>query len=307
MRRHAGSGLAALAIALWVSSSPGAASAEAPQPIPALRARVTDLTGTLSSSDQAALERKLEAFERRKGAQIAVLIVATTQPETIEQYALRVAEAWQLGRAASDDGALLLVAKDDRAVRIEVGYGLEGVLPDARANRIIDEAIVPRFRAGDFAAGVNDGVDRMLALIDGEELPPPKPGWAVDSKRVRGIETLLPFGLFAIPIAGGVLRAIFGSLLGTLLVGGAMFAIGWLLTRSILIALVLAMFGSVLAAVVGRGSRRRFRRGGHGGLGGLPGGWGGLGGGGFRGGGFGGGGFSGGGGGFGGGGASGRW
>jgi len=290
----------AAACALFACASafaPGA-SAQALQPIPPLSARVTDLTDTLSPAERAALERKLEAFERRKGAQVAVLIVATTEPEAIEQYAIRVADEWKLGRAASDDGAILLVAKNDRAIRIEVGYGLEGALSDARSNRIIDEAIVPRFRAGDFAGGVNDGVDRMLAVIDGEELPAPERGWANEPRGIRAIEPLFPFALFAIPIVGGILRMIFGKLLGPLFTGGVLFAIGWLLTRSVLLAIPLALIGVLFSALGGR-RMRRMRGGGFGGAGR---GWGG----GSSSGGFGGG-FSGGGGGFGGGGASGRW
>jgi uncharacterized protein len=287
-----------LALAVCAALLAGAgALAQDLQPIPPLRARVTDLTGTLNASEQAALEQKLAAFEARKGSQIAVLIVATTQPEAIEQYSIRVAEAWKLGRERSDDGAILLVAKDDRALRIEVGYGLEGALTDALSNRIIDEAIVPRFRAGDFAGGVNAGVDRMLAVIDGEPLPEPEaPRFAT---RLPGaIERYLPMALFAVPLAGSVLRAIFGGILGPLVAGAVMFGIGWIATGSLGVALFLALAGALFAALAGRRSRR-FRRGRHGGFGGIPGG--------FGGGGFGGGGFSGGGGGFGGGGASGRW
>ena len=230
-----------------------------------------------------------------------MLIVPTTQPETIEQYSLRVVEAWQLGRAASDDGALLLVAKDDRALRIEVGYGLEGALPDARSNRIIDDTIVPYLRAGEFARGIDAGVDRVLAVIDGEELPPPDPSWA--ARDFSGLERTLPFAIFAVPIAGSLLRRIFGRVLGPLLAGGVVFAIVWLATRVLLIALGFALVAALFSALAGSRPRGRYRRGRHGGWGGLGGG---FGGGGF-GGGFGGGGFSGGGGGFGGGGASGRW
>jgi uncharacterized protein len=232
---------------------------------------------------------------------VAVLIVATTQPEAIEQYAIRVAEAWKLGRAASDDGALLLVAKDDRELRIEVGYGLEGVLTDALSNRIIDEAIVPRFRAGEFAAGIDAGVDRMLAVIDGEELPPPDAKWA--QRDFGGVGRALPFMLFAIPVAGGVLRRIFGRVLGPLLASGLVFALVWIATRVLFIALGFALFTALFAALSGRRPAGRFSRGHHAGWGGLGGGFGHGGFGGFGGGG----GFSGGGGGFGGGGASGRW
>src|SRR5688572_31953205 len=141
--------------------------------VPPLTARVTDLTGTLTREQRVGLERSLEAFEARKGSQIAVLLVPTTAPEAIEQYALRVAEQWKIGRKKVDDGAILVVAKDDRALRIEVGYGLEGALNDATANRIIRELIVPRFREGDFYGGINAGLDRMMRVIDGEPLPAP--------------------------------------------------------------------------------------------------------------------------------------
>ncbi len=134
----------------------------AEQPVPPLAARVTDETGTLTAAERATLEQSLKDFETRKGSQIAVLIVPTTQPETIEQYSIRVVEQWKLGRANVDDGALLIIAKNDRALRIEVGYGLEGVLTDATSRRIIDELIVPSFRRGDFYGGVSAGVGRML-------------------------------------------------------------------------------------------------------------------------------------------------
>ncbi|MBM4384312.1 MAG: YgcG family protein [Deltaproteobacteria bacterium] len=287
-----------LALALSLGAIAAAATAESLQPIPELRARVTDLTSTLSSTEQSALEQKLATFEARKGAQVAVLIVATTQPEEIEQYSIRVVDAWALGRAASDDGALLLVAKDDRALRIEVGRGLEGALTDATSNRIIDEAIVPRLRAGDFAGGIDAGVDRMLAVIDGEPLPPPPDTW--DESPLSSLEGALPFALFAIPIAGGVLRKIFGRVLGPLLAGGVVFALVWFITGVFFIVLAFALFTAMFAALAGTRPRGHYRRGNHAG-------WGGFGGGGFGGGGFGGGGFSGGGGSFGGGGASGRW
>ena len=151
-----------------------ATSAFADVAIPPLKSRVTDLTATLSSQQQATLEQTLAAFETRKGSQIAVLIVPTTQPETVEQYAVRVEENWKLGRKGVDDGVLLLIAKDDRKLRIEVGYGLEGVLNDATAKRIIAEDITPRFKQGDFYGGISAGVERMIKVIDGEPLPPPK-------------------------------------------------------------------------------------------------------------------------------------
>src|ERR1700761_8464589 len=141
--------------------------------VPPLTGRVVDKTATLSSSDIASLDKTLRDFEARKGSQIAVLIVPTTQPESIEQYSIRVAEAWKIGRKKVDDGAILLVAKNDRHLRIEVGYGLEGALTDVTSRRIIDEVITPKFRDGDFAGGISAGVDRMMSVIDGEPLPVP--------------------------------------------------------------------------------------------------------------------------------------
>ena len=142
--------------------------------VPPLAGRVVDQTGTLSGGDIASLTQTLKDLETRKGSQIAVLIVPTTAPETIEQYSLRVAEAWKIGRKKIDDGALLVVAKNDRRLRIEVGYGLEGALNDVTARRIIDEDITPKFKSGDFAGGISAGVDRMIRVIDGEKLPAPE-------------------------------------------------------------------------------------------------------------------------------------
>ena len=147
-------------------------------PVPPLHARLTDLTGTLTAAQQTGLEQSLRAFETRKGTQIAVLIVPTTKPEEVEQYALRVVEQWKLGRKKVDDGALLLIAKDDRTLRIEVGYGIEGALNDATAKRIVNEVIAPRLKEGDYFGGVGAGVDQMIRVVDGEPLPTPKPGAA---------------------------------------------------------------------------------------------------------------------------------
>jgi len=145
--------------------------------LPPLEARVTDLTVTLTASQQSALEEKLAAFERRKGSQVAVLILPTTQPEDIAQFGIRLGDAWKIGRAASDDGAILIVAKDDRAMRIEVGRGLEGALTDITASRILNDTITPLFKQGDFNGGVNAGLDQMIRVIDGEPLPPPDQSW----------------------------------------------------------------------------------------------------------------------------------
>jgi uncharacterized protein len=271
--------------------------------VPPISTRVTDLTGTLNASQRSALEQKLAAFEQRKGAQIAVLILPTTKPEAIEQYSIRVVEAWKLGRKDVDDGALLLVAKDDHELRIEVGYGLEGVLTDATSNRIIEEIIVPRFRAGDFAGGIDAGVDQIMRVIDGEPLPPP-PKWQAPRHSSRDVGNALPL-LFMLALAGGaLLTRIFGRLAGAAITGGTAGLVVWFIFSSLAVG-VLAGFAAFVIAML-RGSMPGFWTSGWGG--GYRGGYrgGGFGGGG-RGGIGGGGGFGGGGGGFGGGGASGRW
>jgi uncharacterized protein len=285
-----------LAAALAVAAALLAAVATAAVPVPALTARVTDVSGVLSPSDESALERRLRDFEAAKGSQIAVLIVPTTQPETIEQYAIRVADAWKLGRKGVDDGAVLVVATDDRALRIEVGYGLEGVMPDAVAKRIIDEVIVPRFKAGDLAGGIAAGVERMIGVVEGEPLPPPQPKPPVGG--LREIGPLAITGLFiGLPILAGILRTMFGRLGGAGIAAGIAGVLGWVVVGSLLVGLIIAVF-AFLIGIGGGGMPGQVVRGGGWGGGG------GFGGGGFRGGG---GGFGGGGGGFGGGGASGRW
>jgi uncharacterized protein len=280
------------------------ASPQGLQPVPKLEARVTDLTGTLTAGQQAQLEDKLAAFESRKGAQVAVLIVPTTEPEDIEQYGIRVAEQWKLGRGKVDDGALLLVAKNDRRLRIEVGYGLEGALTDATSKRIIAEIITPLFRQGDFYGGINAGADQIMRVIDGEPLPAPDQRWQGESPDIMA---LLPFLIFAVLIASSVLRAIFGRGAGALVTGGVTGGVVWLLSKIVGVALIAGVIAGLFSLFGGLSGRRWSSGSGPGGWGGGLGG--GLGGGGFggRGGGFGGGGFGGGGGGFGGGGASGSW
>jgi len=264
--------------------------------VPPLTARVTDLTGTLSPSQRDALEQELRAFETRKGSQIAVLIVPTTQPEAIEQYSLRVAETWKLGRKGIDDGALLLVAKDDRALRIEVGYGLEGVIPDAVANRVIDEIIVPFFKQGDFYGGIQAGVSRLTRLVDGEPLPPPQ----ARDRSWSGIADLLPVAFIAVMIGGGFLGSLLGRLVGAAVSGGIVGVVFWITIGSLLGALAAGVVVFLFTLAIGGSGGR----GGRGDFGGWSGGYSSGSGGGWS---SGGGGFSGGGGGFGGGGASGRW
>src|SRR5437868_1677581 len=188
--------------------------------VPPLTGRVVDKTATLSSSDVASLDRILKDFEARKGSQIAVLIVPTTQPETIEQYLIRVAEAWKIGRRKIDDGAILVVAKDDRKLRIEVGYGLEGALTDVTAKRIIDEVITPKFRGGDFAGGISDGVNRILRVVDGEPLPAPVRRQQSSPGLLGDIDPFNPFLIVAVIVLGGLMRGLFGRLFGSLATGG---------------------------------------------------------------------------------------
>lgn len=265
----------------------GAAQAEVA--LPPLKHRVTDLTATLDVQQTQALESRLAEFEKNKGAQLVVLIVPTTQPESIEQFGIRVVEAWKLGRKGVDDGALLLVAKNDHTLRIEVGYGLEGVLNDATANRIIDEVIVPRFKRGEFYSGIESGTAAMMQVIDGEPLPPTTRRAAASGK--NNIESLMFMAFVLVVAVGGMLRALLGRFPAALLMGGALGLLAWLTVAPLIIA-VLAGAAAFIFVLLGGGR-----------------GFGGYGGGGFGGGGYGGGGggFSGGGGGFGGGGASGRW
>ena len=282
-----------LAACLLAMAAPLAA--QTLQPVPKLEARVTDLTGTLTAGEQADLDQQLAAFEARKGAQIAVLVVTTTQPDAIEQYSMRVVETWKLGRAKTSDGVLLLVAKDDRAVRIEVGYGLEGALPDATANRIEDETMIPLFRQGQYFAGISAGVAQIMKVVDGEPLPPPDVNWKGAG---NGLGRMLPALFVGFMVASSILRAIFGRIGGAAATGGLLGIIAWVFSQILVAAFGVAILAFLLSLVFGmRGPGWS-----SGGRGGFGGGFGGLGGGGFGGGGFGGGG-----GGFGGGGASGRW
>jgi len=285
-----------LLAALWSS-----ALLAAEVPVPELSARVTDRTATLDQAAVASLEERLAEFEARTGSQIAVLVISTTQPEAIEQYALRVVEAWRLGRDNVDDGALLLVALDDRNVRIEVGYGLEGALTDLVSRRIISESIVPSFRSGDIPGGIELGVDRMIAVAEGEALPEPQSDW--DPGGSSGVGGLLPFLLILAFVGGSVLRALLGRFWGSLASGSLVGVVAWLVSGLLGVAL-LAAFITFLAMLLGGMRTGGGRWSSHPRGGSSSGGWGG---GGFSGGGFSGGGFSGGGGSFGGGGASGSW
>jgi uncharacterized protein len=225
--------------------------------VPPLSGRVVDQTGTLGSNEIASLDQILKDFEARKGSQIAVLIVPTTAPEAIEQYSIRVAEAWKIGRKKIDDGAILVVAKEDHRLRIEVGYGLEGALTDVTTKRIIDEIITPKFRSGDFAGGISAGVDQIIRVIDGEPLPEPQ--------RSRPSSNLLnhidpTFLIFGVIILSGILRGVLGRLLGSLAAGGVVAAVIWFVAGSLvlsgilgLVAFLFTMFVDSTAASSGFG------------------------------------------------------
>jgi len=296
--------VACMWVLICVLISPWHASAEVT--VPALSARVIDQTKTLSPEQLRTLDQKLRDIEARKGSQVVVLMVPTTKPEEIEQFAIRVADKWKIGRKKVDDGAILLIAKNDRAVRIEVGYGLEGALTDALSKRIIEGAMIPRFKQQDFYGGISAAVDQIGRVIDGEILPNPVPNRQLVADQEGALSSLSVLFVIAL-ILGGFLRKMFGRTLGAGVTGVAVAIIGWFIAG----ALLTALLGGVIAFIVTLLS---------GGLGGLTSGYYGAGGtqsgrsagrgsfgAGSNGGSFGGGGFSGGGGGFGGGGASGRW
>ncbi|MDP3619795.1 MAG: TPM domain-containing protein [Ramlibacter sp.] len=275
-------------------------------PVPALTAHVIDQTNTLDPIQRQGLEDQLTALEAAKGSQVVILLVSTTQPEDISSYANRISNEWKIGRKGVGDGLLLVVAKDDRKVRIEVAKTLEGAIPDLAARRIIDEAITPEFRKGDYAAGLRAGVAQITALINGEALPPVTQAGNQGAAGAFGFDwmDLAIFLFIAVPVVGGVLKGILGRKLGSLVTGGGVGTIALLITSSIAIAGVaafVALIFSLLSGGLGGGGAGR-----RGGLGG-PVIWGGGGGGGWSSGGGGGGWSSGGGGDFGGGGASGDW
>ena len=295
----------------------GGARAQALLPVPALTARVIDQTGTLDAAARTALDAKLAAFEQQKGSQIVMLMVPTTQPEDIASYANRVGNAWKIGRKDVGDGVLVIVAKGDRKMRIEVAKTLEGAVPDLAAARIVDAAMAPRFRENDYAGGLDAAADQLIARIGGEPLPEvPAP---VIEERGRGLGGFggdwAELGIFlfvGVLVVGRVARALLGNKLGTLATGAGAGAVAMVLTSSVVlaavvvVAMVFTFFGSMFLTD-GRGGRGGRGGGFGGGLGGAIGGMGGGFGGGRSSGGGGGGFSSGGGGNFGGGGASGSW
>ncbi len=246
--------------------------------IPELSHRVTDLTATLSVQQTTALENRLAAFEAKKGSQIAVLIVPTTQPEDIAQFGIRVAEAWKIGRKNVDDGVILIVTKEDRKLRLEVGYGLEGAIPDAIAKRVIAETITPFFKKSDYAGGIEAGVTQLMQLIEGESLPAPP-----EEPSAQLNEGAFTFILFGGLIAGFVLSAIMGRVMGGMLAG---LGTGVVVALFFGLSFAVVLIGLMVFFIVGvRHSGGGWSGGGGGFGGGSSGSWGGGGGGSFGGGG----------------------
>mgnify|MGYP005615589167 FL=1 len=287
---------------LWAA---GLVQAQGLLPVPPLSGRVIDQTGTLSAAQSQAISDKLAALETKRGSQLVVLMVATTQPEDIAAYAQRVADSWKIGRLAVGDGLLIVVAKDDRRVRFEVAKSLEGAVPDLAARQIISDVITPAFRKNDFAGGLNAAIDRLDARIGNEGLPEPAAPGAKTPPSGQGfnLQDLAIFLFVAVPVIGAVLTGMFGRKLGSLATGAAAGGMGWWLSASIAIAAGAGIVALILVAIMGSGASRRGRSSGGPVIfgGGSGGGWGSGGGG--DGGGF----SSGGGGDFGGGGASGDW
>ena len=303
--RRALAALAWLAVVLCATLAAPWAAAQQDLPVPPLTGRVIDQTGTLSAAQAQALSAKLQAIETERGAQVVVLIVPTTQPEDIAAYGQRVADTWKVGRRDVGDGLVIVVAKNDRRINIEVAKSLEGAIPDVLAGRIINEQIKPAFRANDYAGGLNAAVDRLAKAIAGEGLPAPGArGGAAPGAGGFDWQSMAIFLFVGAPIIGAVLSGIFGRKLGSLATGGAIGGIAWWLTTSLLIAGGAGLIALFLVGVMGLGGggRRGSSMGGP-----IIFGGGGFGGGGFGGGGGGGGFGSGGGGDFGGGGASGDW
>lgn len=222
--------------------------------IPALQAAVTDLTQTLSVEQQAALNQKLSQFSQQSGSQVAVLILPSTQPEDIAQFGIRLAEAWKIGRDKQDDGVIVIVAKNDRKMRIEVGYGLEGAIPDAIAKRIIAEQMAPAFKQGQFYHGLDHAADSLIKLIEGEHLPAPEKSSPHRSSTDDWM-TMLPILMFAAIIAGAIFKSMLGDFPGSLLTGGALGALAGFLGATLWVMGLVGLAAFVFTlAMGGRGS-----------------------------------------------------
>jgi uncharacterized protein len=247
-----------LALLAWCAGLP--AHAQEVQAVPALSARVIDTTGTLPAAERDALEQRLAAFEAQAGPQIVLLMVATTAPEDITSYAQRVADTWKIGRREVGDGVLVLVARDDRRVRIEVAKALEGAIPDLAARQIIDQAMRTPFREGRYGDGLMAAVEQLEARIKGENLPVPAAGEAAGGNAPSAVAVLQALGVFffmVLAFGGHLLRAVFGRRLGNGLVAGMAGALGWVLTGSVLVAGAAFLAAVLLVGILGIGTARR--------------------------------------------------
>lgn len=224
------------------------------QPVPALTAHVMDGTGTLDAAQRDALEAKLAAFEKSRGAQVVILMVASTQPEDIAAYAQRVGDSWKIGRKGVGDGLLLVVAKNDRKVRIETTKALEGAIPDLAARQVIDTAITPRFRQGDFAGGLDAAADQLIALISGENLPAPEHSSGGSNNDGFEWTDLAVFLFFAVPIAGRIAAMVLGRKFGSLATGSVVGVLAWIFTSSLIVAGLAVLVGTVFALVASIGA-----------------------------------------------------
>ena len=262
-KRSATFAQALLWICLWLASA--GALAQALVEVPVLKARVTDAGAIMPAAARDALEAKLAAFEQAHGSQIAVLLLPSTQPEPIEDYAHRVGEAWKIGRKGVGDGLLIIIAANDKRVRIDVARALEGAVPDLAAKKIIRENMSPRFAQGDFAGGLDAGVDALIRLIEGEALPPPqaRKGSAVVSDN-NALEAWLMIGFIALIVGGSILKSLLGRAAGSLVGAGGIGVIAWLVAGSLWVALAIAVVALLFLLIMGGG------RGGRGGGLGVP-------------------------------------
>ncbi len=249
--------LIAFIVWTWLCAVSQLCYAQGVQPVPALTARVVDTTGTLDAGARRQLEEKLAALEQKKGSQVVVLMVPTTAPEDIASYANRVANDWKIGRKAVGDGVLVIVAKTDRKLRIEVAKTLEGAIPDLMAKRIIDEALAPKLRNGDYAGGLSDAIDRIAQRIDGESLPAPSTadadaGLIAKVGQLRWLDSMVWMQvlfvlIFFVPIMARITKFILGNKLGSLVVGGAVGGLAFVVTASVLLAAIAFVLALIFA------------------------------------------------------------
>ncbi|MDH5263253.1 MAG: TPM domain-containing protein, partial [Betaproteobacteria bacterium] len=252
MTRAAGRLLAGAAASFLLAFAALAADATDPIPVPKLTGRVVDLTGTLARQERDAVEAKLRAFEQSKGSQVVVLLVPSIGPETIEEFATRVTDEWKLGRAGVDDGVLFVIAKQERRMRIQTGRGVQGVLTDAVSKRIVADRVSPRFRAGDFAGGIDDGVDAILKAIEGEALPAPaRQTSRGQAGSTASIENFFWLAFVVVPVVGMVLRSLVGRFLGAGLTAGVTGLAAWFIFASLVLGVIAAVITFVAVLFMG--------------------------------------------------------